>query len=259
MLPQSGMSFLVGTDAYARHVGRYGAALSAAHADAASIVPGDRALDVGCGPGVLLGELARRLGRQNTAGVDPSPPFVEAAQSAVPGADVRVAPAERLPYGTASFDVVLSQLVVNIMTDAEQGVAEMRRVARRAVTSCVWDYAGEMTMLRVFWNAALDLDPDAPDEGRRMRYCTPRELAALWTATGLRDVQTRPLIVSAHYDHFKDYWSPFTAGIAPSGAYTVSLESDQQQALREACFRRLGAPAGPFELSARAWFVSGNV
>src|SRR5205823_5612560 len=63
------------TDAYARHVGRYGAALSAAHADAAGVAPGDDALDVGCGPRVLLLELARRLGGDQVAGVDPSEPF----------------------------------------------------------------------------------------------------------------------------------------------------------------------------------------
>jgi SAM-dependent methyltransferase len=253
------VTFTSGTDAYARHVGRYGAALSAAHADAAGVAPGDRALDVGCGPGVLLAELTERLGVDGVAGVDPSPPFVEAARAAVPGADVRLAPAEQLPFESGAFDVVLSQLVVNFMHDAEQGVAEMRRVARRTVTSCVWDYAGAMTMLRAFWDAALELDPTAPDEGRTMRYCSPDELAQLWTKAGLRDVETRPLLVSARYDDFDDYWSPFPTGLAPSGAYCASLDSDRQQALRDACFRRLGSPRGAFELSARAWFVRGSV
>src|ERR671936_2962028 len=192
------MSFTVGTDAYARHVGR--------------------ALDVGCGPGVLLVELAHPLGGDCVAGVDPSEPFVEAARTAVPMADVRVAPAEQLPFDTDAFDVVLSQLVVNFMADAEAGLAEMRRVARRTVTSCVWDYAGEMTMLRAFWDAALELDPNAPDEGETMRYCSAGELAALWREVGLREIETRPLVVEAVYDGFDDYWSPFPTGIAPSGA-----------------------------------------
>jgi SAM-dependent methyltransferase len=253
------MSFTVGTDAYARHVGRYGSALSAAHADAARMMPGDRALDVGCGPGVLIAELARRLGSDRVAGVDPSEPFVAAARAAVPGADVRVAAAEQLPFDTDSFDVVLSQLVVNFMTDAEAGVGEMGRVAGRAVISCVWDYAGEMTMLRIFWDAALELDPDAPDEGRTMRYCTPDELHALWARAGLREIETQPLVVEAGYDDFDDYWSPFTAGIAPSGAYCASLGPEQQAALREGCFRRLGSPAGSFTLRARAWLVRGNI
>ena len=251
------MSFTVGTDAYARHVGRYGAALSSAHADAAGLRPGDRPLDVGCGPGVLLLELARRLGGDCVAGIDPSQPFVEAARTAVPMADVRIAPAEHLPFDTDAFDVVLSQLVVNFMTDADAGVAEMARVARRTVTSCVWDYAGEMTMLRAFWDAALELDPNAPDEGRTMRHCNPQELSTLWKKAGLRDVETQPIVVEASYEDFDDYWSPFPAGIAPSGAYCASLPPTQQAALRDACFRRLGSPRGPFSLSARAWFVRG--
>ena len=232
---RSRLSFTVGTDAYARHVGRYGAALSAAHADAAGVSAGDRALDVGCGPGALLAELARLLGADS------------------------VAAAEKLPFPAASFDVVLSQLVVNFLEDADAGVAEMRRVARRTVASCVWDYAGEMTMLRAFWDAALELDPDAPDEGRTMRYCTPDELAALWSRAGLRDVRTSPLVVEAEYADFDDYWSPFPSGIAPSGAYCASLDPDAREALRQACFRRLGSPAGRFALSARAWFVRGRV
>jgi ubiquinone/menaquinone biosynthesis C-methylase UbiE len=61
--------------------------------------------------------------------------LVEAARAAVPEADMRVAPAERLPFEADAFDVVLSRLVVNVMSDARAGVAEMRRVARRTVTS----------------------------------------------------------------------------------------------------------------------------
>ena len=253
------MTFTTGTDAYARHVGRYGQALSAAHADAAGLRAGDRALDVGCGPGVLLAELARRLGADRAAGVDPSRPFVDAARAAVPGAEVRVGAAEGLPFEDDAFDVAMSQLVVNFMDDAEAGVGEMRRVARRTVTSCVWDYAGEMTMLRAFWDAARELDPDAPDEGRVMRYCTPQELAALWEKAGLREVATNPLVVAADYEDFDDYWSPFPTGIAPSGAYCASLDEDARAALREACFRRVGSPMGSFSLAARAWFVRGTV
>jgi hypothetical protein len=135
----------------------------------------------------------------------------------------------------------------------------MRRVARRTVTSCTWDYADGMTMLRAFWDAALEIDPDAPDEGRTMRFCAPDELEALWRGAGLRNVETAELVVEAAYDDFEDYWEPFTTGLAPSGGFCASLGDDARAALREACFRRLGAPAGPFTLSARAWLVRGAV
>ena len=252
------MSFATGTDAYARHIGRYGPALSVAHAGAAGLREGDRALDVGCGPGVLLAELAARLGAGRVAGVDPSEPFLALARTAVPGADLRSANAERLPFPDGAFDVAMSQLVVNFMADAGAGAAEMRRVARRTVTSCVWDYAEGMTMLRTFWDAALELDPDAPDEGRTMRHRTPDALAALWEGAGLREVETAPLLVEAAYADFEDLWAPMPSGIGPSGAWCASLDAAGQAALREAWRRRLGSPEGAFSLSARAWLVRGS-
>jgi SAM-dependent methyltransferase len=251
------VSFTTGTDAYGRHVGRYSASLAAALCDFAGVADGDSALDVGCGPGALLRELASRLGAGGVAGVDPSEPFVEACRETAPGADVRVGAAERLPFADGAFDIVLSQLVVNFMSDAPAGVSELRRVARRTVASCVWDYAGEMTMLRAFWDAAVELDAGAPDEGKTMAYCTPADLSALWEAAGLKDVTTAPLAVAAEYGGFEDDWSPFTAGIAPSGAYCASLDEERRAALRDACFRRLGSPSGAFRLTARAWAVRG--
>jgi SAM-dependent methyltransferase len=190
------VSFESGTDLYARHVGRYTDALAAALVDRIGVRSGDRALDVGCGPGAALAALAASLGAERVAGVDPSAPFVAMARSRVPGADIRVAAAEALPFEDESFDIVTSQLVVNFMRDARLGVAEMRRVGRRCVASCVWDYAGGMRMLRVFWDAAVELDARAPDEGRVMRWCSPGELEELWTRSGLRAID----IVSARGD-----------------------------------------------------------
>jgi SAM-dependent methyltransferase len=195
------------------------------------------------------------------AAVDPSKSFVAACGARVPGADVREAAAESLPFEDGVFDVVLSQLVVNFMRDADTGVAEMRRVVRTggSVASCVWDYADGMTMLRAFWDGALDIDPDAPDEARTMRYCSEPELRDLWRRGGLPDVDTGALVVEAAYDDFDDYWAPFPTGLAPSGAYCASLDAERQEALRAAVFRRLGEPAGPFKLTARAWFARGSV
>jgi SAM-dependent methyltransferase len=253
------VSFEVGTAAYGRLVGRYTGALASAFCDAVGISPGQSALDVGCGSGALLGELAGRLGTEKVAGVDPSEPFIAVARTAVPGADIRQAAAEDLPFDDDAFDVVMSQLVVNFLTDAQKGVSEMRRVAHRTVAACTWDYADGMTMLRAFFDAALELDPYAPDEGRTMQYCSPTELRALWEDGGLREVTTDELVVSADYDDFDDYWSPFPNGPGPSGAYAASLDEQQRAALGAVLFRRLGSPLGPFTLSARAWFVRGLV
>jgi SAM-dependent methyltransferase len=254
------MTFEADAAVYDRHVGRYAPQLSAALMDAAGVRPGDLVLDVGCGPGGLTQALAERVGAENVTAVEPSDSFVAACRKRVPGAAVHAGTAESLPFEDDEFAVVLSQLVVNFMRDAPVGVAEMRRVARPGgtVAACVWDYAGEMTMLRAFWDGALAIDPDAPDEGRTMRYCNEAELAQLWREAGIGDVATGSIVVEAAYGDFDDYWSPFPTGLAPSGAYCASLSDERREELRQAVFERLGRPRGPFTVGARAWFVRGR-
>ena len=233
---------------YARFIGRYAPSLAAALIDAAGIEPGSRLLDVGCGPGGLTKALAEVVGAENVSAVDPSEPFAELCRQQLPEADVRVAAAEELPFNDDSFDGALAQLVVNFMSDAERGVGEMKRVVRPdgTVAACTWDYAGEMTMLRAYWDAAREVEPEAAqaDEATTMRYATLDELSELWA--------------SADYEDFDDLWAPFPSGIGPAGAFCASLEPERQEALRTAFARRLGDPSGPFELRARAWYAVGQ-
>ena len=206
-------TFRASADAYDRHVGRYGAPLASALIAFAGVEPGMRALDVGCGPGALTAVLAERLGTASVSGADPSEPFVNACRARLPGVELVVAPAEALPFANGAFDATLSQLVVNFIHDPHAGVWEMMRVTRPGgvVASCVWDYAGEMTLLRAFWDAARDVDPEragAADEGVVMRWCGDGELGELWRSAGLRDVRFGSLVVRASYADFEDLWSP---------------------------------------------------
>jgi SAM-dependent methyltransferase len=246
---------------YDRFVGRYSLALAAELIAAAGVQPEWRVLDVGCGPGALTSSLADLVGPEHVAAAEPSDVFAEACRSRVPGADVRVAAAESLPFEDGSFDATLSQLVVNFLTDAPQGLAEMRRVTRAGgvVAGCVWDYAGEMTMLRTYWDAALALNPGAVDEATTMRFGQPAELEELWRGAGLEEVEVSPLVVEASYDDFDDLWSPFPTGVGPAGAYAAGLDEEGREALRTEYRRRLGDPSGPFTLSARAWCAVGRV
>jgi ubiquinone/menaquinone biosynthesis C-methylase UbiE len=253
------MSFSVSADAYDRYMGRYSRLLSPLFADFARVQPGQRVLDVGCGPGALTAVLARLVGAGTVAAADPSSGFALACADRVSAADVRTAPAEELPWPSGDFDVVLSQLVLSFLPDADAGVREMRRLARHGgtVAACTWDLGGEMQMLRTFWDAALALDPAAPDEARVMSYTDSASLEALWRAAGLRDVDTGQLVVETEYTDFEEYWEPFLGGVGPGGAYCVSLDGRHRAALREECFRRLGAPRGPVSLIARSWAVRG--
>ena len=251
-------------DLYDRFVGRYSPGLARAMCEAAHVRSGQRALDVGCGSGALTAALADVLGAENVAAIDPSEPFVEAARARAPGARIVVGSAEALPFADGEFDAALSQLVVNFLSDAEQGLREMSRVTRGGgvVAGCVWDYGGEMTMLRTFWDAAATLDPERAEplmETYTMRFARPEELEALWRSSGLADVDVAPIVVEAFYEDFDDLWSPFPAGVGPAGAYAASLAAEDQAALRDEFARRLGQHDGPFTLSARAWRAVGRV
>jgi ubiquinone/menaquinone biosynthesis C-methylase UbiE len=263
-MSENGEMFAGSAEVYNRFVGRYGPRLAQAFIDAAGITPEARVLDVGCGTGALTEALTERVGGANVSAVDPSEPFVEACRSRAPEADVRVGRAEALPFDDGSFDAVLSQLVVNFLPDVPQGMAEMRRVTRAGgtVAGCVWDYKGEMTMLRTFWDAAAALDPDGAGpvvEGRVMPFAQPKDLEKLWVDSGLDDVRVEPLVTEAAYEDFDDLWGPFPTGVGPAGRYAASLGADAQEALREEFFRRLDEPQGPFTLSARAWCAIGRV
>jgi SAM-dependent methyltransferase len=254
------MAFDVPADAYDDFMGRYSRPLAEPFTDFAGPPETGRALDVGCGPGALTGVLARRLGEGRVAAADPSQSFVEACRAGFPQADVRMAPAEALPWPDSSFDAALAQLVLAFMRDARAGVAEMRRVVRPGgvVAACTWDMQGGMRMLGLFWEAARAVVDDAPGESG-MRWASTDELGDLWAAAGLEQVQLGQLSVEATYSGFDEYWAPFLHGVGPTGAYCAGLDEDTLGRIREECRRLLGDPAGPFRLPARAWAVRGRV
>jgi SAM-dependent methyltransferase len=255
-------TFRAATDLYGRFIGRYAPSLSAALIEAVGIETGSRVLDVGCGPGGLTKALAAVVGAENVSAVDPSEPFAKTCREQVPGADVRVAAAEELPFADDSFDGAFAQLVVNFMSDAKRGVGEMKRVVRPGGTvgACTWDYADQMTMLRAYWDAAHEVAPEeaAQADENTMRHSNVVELTDLWRQVGLDDVKGGELWVSAGYEDFDDLWSPFPSGIGPAGAFCAALSPERQGALRTAFARHLGDPSGPFELRARAWYAVGR-
>lgn len=255
MRPVAGArTFATSGAAYDGFMGRYSRLLAEPFAALAGAVPGRRALDVGCGPGALTGELVHRLGAAAVAACDPSPPFVTACAERHPGVDVRLGSAEQLPFADGTFDVVAAQLVLHFVSDPAAAASEVGRVARSGgtVAACVWDSSAGMELLRAFWDAALELDPSAPDEQRVLRYGHEGELAQWLADAGFGDVTESTLTVRAAYQEFDELWTGLLAGIGPAGSYCMSLPADHRAALRTALFDRLDSPSGAFSLAAVA-------
>ena len=155
-------------------------------------------------------------------------------------------------------------LVLNFVPDRARAAAEMRRVTRAGglVAACVWDYAGEMIMLRRFWDAAVTLDPTAaPRHEGRMPLCRASELGELWRATGLEQVREGPIVIPMHFASFDDFWQPFLSGVGPSGSYAASLPAPMAHALQARLLAELwnDQPAQARTFPGRAWAVVGTV
>jgi len=251
------MIFDVSADAYMRFMGRYSEPLAARFADLAAVRHGQRVLDVGCGPGALTAELVRRLGASAVCAVDPSKPFAAAVGERLPGVEVAVAAAERLPFPDGAFDAVLAQLVVHFMADPVAGLHEMGRVTRPGgtVAACVWDHAGGRGPLTTFWRAVRELDPSAPDESG-LAGVGEGQLAGLFGRAGLTVAAATALTVQVRQATFGEWWQPFTLGVGPAGTYVASLTGERRRLLRERCQQLLGE--GPVDVSATAWAVTGS-
>ncbi|MFD2091457.1 class I SAM-dependent methyltransferase [Blastococcus deserti] len=248
---------------YERRIGRYSMPLGVAFAEALGVRAGQRILDVGCGSGALTVALVTRCGTRGVVGVDPEEAGLRSCAGRAPGVALLRGVAERLPLASRAFDVVAAQLVLGLVDDPAAALAEMRRVCRPGgtVAGCVWDFAGGMTVLRAFWDAAVEVAPSATehDQARAQRLTDPSSLAAAWHAAGLTGVAAEPIVVSATYADLEDLWQPLTVPDGGPGRFLALLTAAEREQIRGGLVGRLGHPAGPFSLTARAWSVRGTV
>ncbi|WP_439939029.1 class I SAM-dependent methyltransferase [Nocardia sp. N13] len=251
------MTFEVAGTAYDRYMGRYSRPLAARFGDWLDLAPGQRAIDVGCGPGALTGVLVDRLGADHVAAVDPSAPFVEACRERFPEVDVQRGTAEALPHPDDAFDVAAACLVVHFMTDPVGGLTEMRRVTRDGgwVAATVWDLAGSRAPMAPLWEAAAEVAPEQPDE-RDFQGGSRDSLVGILEGAGLRDVESVELPVTVTHPSFEEWWEPYLHGVGPAGEMVAALDPDRRTRLEETLRRNLGP--GPFDLTAVAYGARGR-
>lgn len=250
---------------YEQYVGRWSRQVAPLFLSWLSIPAGRRWLDVGCGTGALCAAIVDRCSPSAVIGIEPSEGFLRTAEENLAGRAVfHPGSATAIPIGDRSVDVVVSGLVLNFVADPHAALIEMARVTERGgtIAAYVWDYAGKMELMRFFWDAAVELDPDAAklDEGIRFPLCRPEPLRELFANAGMEAVETVPVDIPTPFASFDDYWQPFLGGQGPAPTYALSLDEEARARLRDRIRARLPTAAdGSITLTARAWAVRGRV
>jgi len=261
--PSQGNWFADG-EAYELYVGRWSRRVGPMFLDWLSLPAGLHWVDVGCGTGALTQTILEQSDPSKVTGVEPSEGFLGLARGSIRDhrADFKSGDAMSLPLDDAEVDVVVSGLVLNFVSDQQRALQEMCRIVQPGGTVAlyVWDYAGEMQLMRYFWDGVSELFSDGADldEGKQFPICQPGPLADLFRATNLRAVEARALDVPTEFIDFNDYWSPFLRGSGPAGAYCVSLSEEDRERLRNHLEKTLPVRSdGSVHLIARAWGVQG--
>ena len=253
-------------DAYEPYVGRWSRLVARDFVGWLGLPDDLRWLDVGCGTGALSETIVARCSPSAVVGIDRSEEYLAYARARVtdPRVTFKIGDAQALRGKDGEHDAAVSGLVLNFVPDHVRMVAEMKRAvsAGGTVAVYVWDYAGEMQLMRRFWDAAVALDPAALelDEGRRFPIARAAPLVELFEKAALREVRVLAIDVPTVFKDFDDYWSPFLGGQAPAPGYFMSLSEKRRAALRERIRSMLPIGVdGSIRLIARAWAVQGVV
>ncbi len=233
-------STFVATDpsGYEIYMGRWSRRAAVPFLKFAGLCQGDRVLDVGCGTGILS-RAAADLGAAVTA-IDPSEAYLQFAKqhSPQPNINYEVGDGRQLHFPDASFDVVVSSLVLDVVPFATDIVREMRRVARPggSVASSIQEKRSAFTPIFLVLDAAALVDPKARslrDEILSHPLIWADGQTKLWKQTGLMEVEEEPLVVPYEYASFEDYWATFLTGQGLAGNYVISLSTEARSQLRE--------------------------
>lgn len=248
-------------DPYERYVGRWSRQVAPLFLSWLRVPAGRRWLDVGCGTGALCAAIVDCCSPASVTGLDPSEGFLKTAKENLAGRVVlHAGSAARIPLRDASVDVVVSGLMLNFVPDPSAALAEMKRVAeiRGTIAAYVWDYAEGMKLMRFFWDAAVELNPDAAsvDEGVRFPLCRPEPLMDLFASAGLHAGEVTAIEIETQFPSFEDYWRPFLGGQGPAPAYAMSMREAERARLRDRIRERMPVDAnGSISLIARAWAI----
>ena len=168
---------------------------------AAAAKPGERVLDIGCGCGATVLELARRVGPTGRVlGVDVSEPMLaRAAERSAALANVELVLADASTHRfPATFDLVFSRFGVMFFDDPVAGFANIRAAMAPGgrLVAAVWRAFAHNAWVQVPWHAALPLLPPQPaaipGAPGQFAFADPDHVRAVLDQAGFSDIVLAP-------------------------------------------------------------------
>jgi SAM-dependent methyltransferase len=250
-------SFFTDSQAYELSMGRNSRVAGGTFLDWLSLPSGLRWLDVGCGTGVFTELILDRAAPGAISAIDPSEgqiAFAKSKQGTNP-VDYRQGDAMSLPFGDDEFDVAVMALVIQYIPDRAKAMSEITRVVRPGgtVAAYVWPGINEGHPMQILNDAIKSIGvSERRRPGNEAR--TIEALTGLFDASGLGDIESRPIEVTFKFKDFDDYWSS-------QAANTIQDMSDADVERLKAVLREQLSTdeSGQISYAARANAVRGQV
>jgi len=258
--------------AFQDRIDRIFAPLTAVILDAAAPVAGERALDIGCGCGATVLELARRVGPAGSVlGLDVSEPMSARAReriapAGIGNAEVRVSDASATMFPRDDADLLFSRFGVMFFADPAAAFANLRRAMRPGgrLLFAAWRPMLDNAWFSVPLEAARALlppqpppEPEAPgpfafaDTGRVRRILAE----ARWQHVGIKPHDAAMRLAGP--GQIEDA-TEFATRVGPLARALAEVEPDLRLRARQAVADALGVFDGPngITLSGSIWIVS---
>ncbi len=225
--------------------------------NAAEVVEGMHACDVGCGgggAGIMAAERGARV-----SGVDAAGALIDLARERLPGADWRVGDMEALPFADQAFDVVIAANSVQYSQDRVAAVRELGRVCRAGGTVVVglWGAPNKVEFRDVF-GAIRGALPEPPAGKGPFELSEPGALAGLLGEAGLRVRDAGEVECPFSYHDYSAFWRANVSAGPFQGALTQICEDELAEAVRRGLSARMSPDGSLAFRNAFQFVVAGS-
>ena len=161
--------------------------------------PGEKVIELGCGPGFYSCRLAKRFQEISVVGVDRSPSQLSWAREkrnalGLNNCRFRSDNVLELPHPEESFDVVIASRLFTVLPNRRRAVAEMHRVLRPGgrcfIAEPRWAFWASIPLFTMWLLAGLTHYRNGYREPSRARVLSMREMNKLFATQPWRKIET---------------------------------------------------------------------